>query len=154
MNMSYREKIVWCSLIATLFVFGGYFMNIVRMAMAGPLDASHVLGLFIGAVVVQTLLLIGIGIVFAIDSPQAADQPSDERDAAINLRAYRWGYLVLLIGIVISITGIVGLHVLSATPFARTALQPAMLVQPLLFWVVLAEGIRMLSQAIGYRRGA
>ena len=87
MNMSFQEKSVWVSLIIILLAFGSYFSSIYDGLQAGSLDRLEVVGLFIGLVVTVIALQIAGHIVIALANPKDADQPGDERDKLISLKA-------------------------------------------------------------------
>ncbi len=84
MNLSYQEKSIWGSLIATLIVYGHYFAS-----------GSHGL---IGTIVVLVVIQIICQSAIAIASkPEAAD----ERDRLIDAKACRNGYFLLVTGIIV-----------------------------------------------------
>jgi uncharacterized membrane protein len=83
MELSYQEKSIWGSLIATLLVYGSYF----AMGAKGSLAAT-IVALVIIEIVVQGAL--GIA-----NRPA----PKDERDRLIASKAYRFAYSVLVFGV-------------------------------------------------------
>ena len=84
MNLSYQEKSIWASLIATLLVYGRYF-------------ASGSQGL-VGTIVALTIIQIAAQTALAL-----ADRPQqkDERDRLIEAKAYRVGYFLLVTGAIL-----------------------------------------------------
>jgi hypothetical protein len=85
MNLSYQEKSIWGSLIATLIVCGRYFATGYR---AGPIGTVTLL------VVIQVVAQIAIALA-------AKPEPKDERDRLIETRGYRNGYLFLVLGTIV-----------------------------------------------------
>jgi heme/copper-type cytochrome/quinol oxidase subunit 4 len=84
MSLSYQEKSIWGSLIATILVYGRYFAS-----------GSHGL---VGTIVALVMIQIIFQIVIALaDKPQ----PKDERDRLIEAKAYRIGYLLLVTGTIV-----------------------------------------------------
>jgi hypothetical protein len=85
MNLSYQEKSIWGSLVATLLVYGRYF-------------ASGAHGGLVGTIIVLVVIQIVCQIAIAVaDKPQ----PKDERDRLIDAKAYRTAYLILVTGIIL-----------------------------------------------------
>lgn len=92
--MPYREKIAWISVISTIAIWGGFFgfMAVTRGRYPG---LTYALG-FVGAVVLQAILVAAAAIVTAILAPKDASASRDERDRTISRRAYAVAYPVLL----------------------------------------------------------
>src|SRR4029078_159546 len=90
--MSFREKSAWVGLISTLVVFVPYFLYVFGLASRSELEPGPVTGAFVALVIFSMALGIVSGIVVAVTSKQ---EPKDERDAAIESRAYRYAYFVL-----------------------------------------------------------
>jgi hypothetical protein len=86
MSLSYQEKSICGSLIATLVVYGRYFL------FGGGLIETIVL-----LVVIQILCQIAIAVL-------ARPEPRDERDRLIEMKGYRVGYLLLVTGIIACMT--------------------------------------------------
>ncbi len=149
--MSFREKTAWVGLVSTLLVFVPYFLYVFGLAAKGDLNPGLVAGAFVALVLFSTVLGIASGILVAVTSK---DEPKDERDAAIDARAYRFAYLVLA---ALCFTAVGAVSVLTlvrpALPSARV-LAPMFIGQVFLLCFVTAESIRYLTQALAYRRGA
>lgn len=79
--MSYQEKSIWGSLVATVVVYGNYFAR----------SGGNLIGTIIALVIIQVVAQIVIAIA-------AKPEPKDERDRLIDSRAYRNGYLLLVMG--------------------------------------------------------
>lgn len=95
--MSFREKSVWIQFLSVLLVFGGYYLSthLALIPRSGP-EHFHVL---LGCIGLVILLQIVFHILVAIQNPQDARSPQDERERAIEHRAHTYGYYVLLIGV-------------------------------------------------------
>jgi hypothetical protein len=138
MEMSFREKSAWISLVLIVLVFGPYFWLVGR-SFAGQ---THVHGGTQFALILLFVVLeIVLHIAVAIQSPRDAEAPSDERDNLIDLRATRVAFYVLFGGALISIFTLhfpVNVWTLS---------------QFVLFSIVVAELVKFGSQIVFYRRG-
>ncbi|MGH7725056.1 MAG: hypothetical protein ACREOU_06460 [Candidatus Eiseniibacteriota bacterium] len=149
--MTTREKSAWISLLITGLIYVPYFTNAYDMLRAETIDPGDMLGLFIGAVVLQTLLHIVFEIALAII---ARKEPTDERDKAIENRATGNAYWFLSIST--SITLLVGLFalVLAVTPLEARFHVLAFATQLLLLCLVAAEVVRYVTLIYSYRHGA
>jgi hypothetical protein len=149
--MSFREKTAWAGLISTLVVFVPYFLHVFGLASRSELEPGRVTGAFVALVVFSVVLGIVSGIVVAVTSKQEA---KDERDAAIESRAYRYAYFVLAT-LCFTAVGMVSVLALvrPALPDGRL-LAPMLIGQVFLFCFVAAESTKYLTQALSYRRGA
>lgn len=103
MNLTFREKSYWASLIIMSAVWVNYFIRVQSHLADGSISRDGSIGLFIGAVVTLVILEIVVHIGLAVTSPKAADQAADERDRIINSKAGNvagWvlGICVVLIG--------------------------------------------------------
>jgi multisubunit Na+/H+ antiporter MnhB subunit len=138
MEMSFREKSAWISLVLILLVFGPYFW-LVGQSFAGQ---THVHGATQFALILLFVVLeIVVHIAVAIQSPRDAEAPIDEREDLIDLRATRMAFYVLFGGALMSIFTLhfpVNVWTLS---------------QFVLFSIVIAELVKFASQIVFYRRG-
>jgi hypothetical protein len=138
MEMSFREKSAWISLVLILLVFGPYFW-LVGQSLAGR---THVHGGTQFALILLFVVLeIVVHIAVAIQSPRDAEAPTDEREDLIDLRATRMAFYVLFGGALMSIFTLhfpVNVWTLS---------------QFVLFSIVIAELVKFASQIVFYRRG-
>jgi hypothetical protein len=149
--MSFREKTAWVGLVSTLVVFVPYFIYVFGLASRRELEPGPVTGAFVALVIFSILLGIVSGIVVAVTSKQ---EPKDERDAAIESRAYRHAYFVLatLCFTAVGLVSVLSL-VRPALPDGRL-LAPMLIGQVFLLCFVAAESTKYLTQALSYRRGA
>ncbi len=81
-NLSYREKSLYASLAAELFVYGPYFF------LHQQNSVNKVAGMIIAIIVLQIILQSAIAAL-------TRNRITDERDHLIELRGYRAGYLTL-----------------------------------------------------------
>jgi hypothetical protein len=81
-NLSYREKSLYASLAAELFVYGPYFF------LHHENSVNKVAGMIIAIIVLQMILQSIIAIA-------TRNRVTDERDRLIELRGYRAGYLTI-----------------------------------------------------------
>ena len=138
MEMSFREKSAWISLVLIVLVFGPYFW-LVGQSFAGQ---THVHGGTQFALILLFVVLeIVLHIAVAIQSPRDAEAPSDERDNLIDLRATRVAFYVMFGGALISIFTL-------QFPVSVWTLS-----QFVLFSSVVAELVKFGSQIVFYRRG-
>jgi hypothetical protein len=138
MEMSFREKSAWISLILIVLVFGPYFWLVGRsVAGAGHVHAGTQFALITLFIVLEVVLHIAI----AVQSPRDARAPRDEREILIDLRATRAAFYVLFVGALFSIF----------TMHFRTTVW--MLSQFVLLSIVVAELVKFASQIVIFRRG-
>jgi divalent metal cation (Fe/Co/Zn/Cd) transporter len=152
--MSFREKSAWICLLITLAVFGPYFVNVFAPLRQGVLrlDLEHVLEAFVGMVFLQVVLSVVFHIALAL---HARNEPTDERDRAIEAKSIRVAYYVLVTGCFLLGFGVFVLGVLSSVPVLASSLQAYLLMsQLLLFCLVLAETAQYVTQVVSYRRGS
>ncbi len=132
LNLSFQGKSAAISLLAVLGTYSYYFYFV--LLGAGPGSPQEMLGWMIGMVVLLVVVEVVFHIVIAVAYPAEANAPADEMDRAIRLKAYRLGYLLLSIGVLIVLGRILIGSVME--PEAITVLNTANL---LLFVFVLAE---------------
>jgi hypothetical protein len=138
MEMSFREKSAWVSLILIVLVFGPYFWLVGRtFAGMGHVHAGTQFALITLFVILEIVVHIAI----AIQSPRDARAPKDEREILIDLRATRVAFYVLFGGALMSIF----------TMHFRVTVW--ILSQFVLFSIVIAELVKFASQILFYRRG-
>lgn len=149
LNVSFREKSAWITLAILLLVYTPYFARVLSLAERDQLSIPNVTGLFIPALILQIILAIIAHSVISIGSRQ---EGKDERDRAIDAKAFRNGYH--LFSFLISTTA-VGMLTLGLS--GRSAWLPwisvAGISQTLLFSLVLAEVTKYATHVICYRRG-
>lgn len=82
-DISYQEKSIWGSLIATLLVYGRYYALGARGGLVGT-----VIALIIIEIICQIVISVA-------NKPE----PKDERDRLIAAKAYRVAYTILVAGV-------------------------------------------------------
>jgi len=97
-HMYFREKTAWAALISILVGFGTYFATLAYGQATGRATPDYYAGLLVVVVLCVTIAMAIFGIVSAIRTPEEARALADERDRAIDARATRAAYFVLLIG--------------------------------------------------------
>ena len=140
--MSFHEKSLWASLIAVSLVYGGYFISIIPNLLERehyPVAAAWpaMIGLTIFIVVVQIVLQLTAAVV----SPGTVNDPEDERDKMIDLKAGRYSGVILGAGMLLTIFGIM------------TGYSGYVLIHFGLFAVVVAELMKLGRQVYFYQAG-
>ena len=140
--MSYREKFAWLSLLAIAVTYGPYFvLTALKPPPAGVLPNLEQLAFFGMIAVTQVVILVAGRGVLALGTPKEERGPADERDRAIELRASRIAYYVLIGGVIWA--GVVLPFVSSGWQIVNTALAA----------IVIAEVVQHGLTVRGYRRG-
>lgn len=137
--MPYREKIAWISVISTIVIWGGFF-GFMAMTRGRVPGFTYALA-FVGAVVLQAILVATAAIVTAIVSPKEASASLDERDRTISRRAYALAYPVLLT-LVLCVAG--SMH------FGMSKIGMA---YGIMGAIIIAEIVHYGAQIAGYRTG-
>ena len=138
MEMSFREKSAWISLVLILLVFGPYFWLVAR-SFAGGGVVHH--GTQFALIMVFVVLEVVLHVAIAIQSPRDARAPKDEREDLIELKATRTAFYVLFGGALLSIFSL------------HFQVNLWMLSQFVLFSIVIAELVKFARQIILFRRG-
>lgn len=139
--MSFREKSSWACLLSTIAIWIPYFVYVFSGFAREGFKAHPSLPALVAATVLSVLLNLAAHLVIAI---RARQEKKDERDLAIESRALRNAYYVLLVS--------VALVVFCPWPWDQL-LSLGLIVQVLLAFFVAAETTRFLTQAVCYRRG-
>ena len=142
MNISFKEKSLWISVLVTSLVWAWYFNIIWDGLWALNLVRSEVLVL--SAVVVGAIIALQVvlHIIVAIVNPKETDQRSDERDRQINRKAGNVASWVMAIGV---------FHVwVIASLFDLPSI---ILANILLLIMVLTQIVNDLLSLLYYRRG-
>jgi hypothetical protein len=134
--MTFREKTLWATLIATAAIYLHYFIRVLQI---GDGDPGRVAGLFIGTVIVMIVVQIVVTAALAI---HRRPERVDERDRGYALLATRVSYYVLMTGVWVALT--VGALQLGAFWVVHAGLAA----------IVLGELARCGVQVYLYRRGA
>lgn len=153
MDMSFREKSIWISLVSTILIFGDYFLNLLSLSGL-PVDVakSAALGLFLRSI----FLIIVVEIVFqgmlALSNRKAAELGADERDKLFEYKGNNIGYTILVIGVFITLGRIVFIE-LNPEFIQDSGLLniPFLTAHILLFSFILSEVVRFSGQLYYYR---
>lgn len=153
MNMSFREKSIWISLISTLLIFGDYFLNLISLVgLPEDVAKAAALGLSLRAI----FLIIIVEIVFqgllAVSNRKAAEFGADERDKLFEYKGNSFGYTVLVIGVFITLGRLVLLELNPELIGHCDVLNiPFLTAHILLFSFILSELVRFAGQLYFYR---
>jgi hypothetical protein len=169
MDLSYQEKSILGSLLAVAAVYGYYFASVLRAANRPEFDGGNVARLIFTVVAIVVIEIV-YHIVLALESKV---EPKDERDIVIECKAYRNAYFLLAGGAFWVITGVILVNLtpdalpanILMTPFlilaklvresppARIIVTPFLTVNLVLFFMVLAELVKLVTQLFYYRKG-
>ena len=154
--MSFREKMLWVSMVAVAAVWGSYLFDVGRLMAHGKVSVDQAYGGFIRSVVLVVIVQVVAAIVLAIWSPKDADAPADVRDKAIAASAAMPAYTLLsLLVVVIMLTtpAIIGLAPQLLSGDAATV-NAIVMGNALLLALVLAHLVDCAVQIYRYRREA
>jgi uncharacterized membrane protein len=155
MEMSFKEKSIWISLISTISVFAYYFYN-VAMLVGVEEQLARQISLSLGSQ--SVFLVVVIEVVFqgllAASNHRDAKLGNDERDKAIENKASHVAYMVLIVGVCLTLGRLVVLESYPSINEQHSSLQiPLLTAHILLFSLILAEVTRFALQLFYYRRG-
>ncbi|NQU48953.1 MAG: hypothetical protein HQ519_09935 [Planctomycetes bacterium] len=137
----------WAQLIGN----GGLYVAVVAITWSQPTDAVRFAWALGGALVFMVAILIVLHIVIAL---LTKEQPEDERDDLIRLRSSRFSSYFLVIGILLAINCVLLQQITGGELADRSFfMHPLFTGHLLLFCLVISECIRLLTEAISYRRG-
>ena len=147
---SHREMSLWCSLLATLLVYGQYFARVWHHLVAERVELGDAAGLFVGTIALLAMVQIGYQLAVALFW---RPERRDERDRLVAARGTGIAFHVLVVGVfaVLGHLGAAGLlqgqwHPVWFSPFATANL--------LLLAFVVAEATRSAAQLVLYHRGS
>src|SRR5208283_2495325 len=149
MDLSFQEKSILGSLLAMVVVYGYYFAAVLRDTSEPAFGGGSVARL-IFAVVAIVVIEVVYQIVLALESKV---EPKDERDILIECKAYRNAYFLLATGAFFVIGSVIMASLMSASAPTRIMVTPFLTVNLVLFFMVLAEMAKLLTQLFYYRRG-
>ncbi|MEP1447330.1 MAG: hypothetical protein ABJK37_14600 [Paraglaciecola sp.] len=153
--MSFREKSIWISLISTLLIFGDYFLNILFLGgVSEEIAQSAALGLFLRALVLIIIIEIVFQGMLAISNRKEAELGANERDKLFEYKANSLGYIILVIGVFVTLGRVVFLE-LNPEFFTQsnTFNIPLLTAHILLFSFIFSEVVRFSAQLYYYRSG-
>jgi hypothetical protein len=154
--VSFREKLAWLSFIANALVFGAYFLTVAGRFLDGTLHGAELIGLFVAAAALLTIIHVSAAIMLALSSLRGANARADDREQLIELKSGRIGGYVLAVGVMIVALGapLIG-YLTAAMPATDPSFAAAMLMaNGILFALVMGELADALSQIVRYRMDA
>jgi hypothetical protein len=143
-DLSFREKTILGSLVATLLVAVGYFAKAVPMLQSGASLADFVAPA-VSAIVLAVVVQIVYQILLSIGSRPG---PRDERDRLVDLRAARIAYVALACGVGVVIAA------LATAPLLGAWGSPLVMLHALMLVSMIAELVKFGAQLVYYRRSA
>ena len=138
--MSFREKSAWIPFVTILLVFGAYVWT-VSQVLHGGVSNDTAFKVEIGLIVAFLLIEILLHIALAVQAPNEARAPRDEREQLIEMGATRVAFQVLVVGAL----ACVGLMHVTRSAWASG--------QHVLLAVVVAQLVRFGGQIFYFRRG-
>ncbi|MFT7129411.1 MAG: hypothetical protein ACI89U_001527 [Gammaproteobacteria bacterium] len=156
MNMSFKEKGTWVSLLATLAIFGNYAISVFSMD-SSVLNPEEMIKVAMDNLSSAIFFIVIVEIIFqsliAAGSRNKIEIEGDERDSLITLTSNSSGYWVLSIGVIITIGQLILPHVfgIEFSPAELTSI-PMFAMHLLLFSFILAEIVRFSHQIYLYRK--
>jgi hypothetical protein len=153
--MSFREKSIWISLIGTLLIFGNYFLNVISLGELPENEAKTMaLELAVRAIFLIVFIEIVLQGLLAVRNQKAAKLGADERDKLFEYKGNNIGYLVLVIGVFLTLGRIVFLEINPEFAEQSNVLNvPLFTAHILLFSFIISEVVRFSSQLYYYRTG-
>jgi hypothetical protein len=137
-SLSYREKSLYASLAAELFVYGPYFF------LHQQNSVNKVAGMIIGIVVLQTILQ-------SVIAALTRNRVTDERDRLIELRGYRAGYLTFASLMVVGL-GMLWFHATVGHLRLDNRMVGLHFLSVFFGMLVIADVMKTASQIVAYRR--
>lgn len=141
MPMSFRDKSAWISFLLILGVFIPFFWNSYRQ-FSGQVDGQAAVSVAVWLLVAFVVLEIVLHAAIALQAPNDARSPRDEREHLIEMRAMRVAFQVLVVG---ALAGVATVHL------SRSAW---VMQQVVLLAIVLAELVKFGGQIVLCRRDA
>ncbi len=150
--MSFREKHLWISIVATVGVWGFYGWRLIQtIAGGGLIDPGFAFatgGLFIGCLVLVVLLEVGLTFLATATTRRAEREARDERELVASLKASHVS-LMALIAIVFSLA--IAAYLLGfANAASRAAALPMTPTNALILAANLLMGAVIVSELIRY----
>ncbi|OYY64348.1 hypothetical protein [Sphingomonas sp. 28-62-11] len=99
-DMTFREKMLWVSMVAVTAIWGAYLVDVGWLLARGVVDAGQAYGGFIKSVILVVGVQVAATIVLAIMTPDDANAPTDVRDRDFAATAAVPAYTVLSLLIV------------------------------------------------------
>lgn len=155
MEMSFKEKSTWISLLCTICIFAYYFYNLGALvgipevqakAAATSLATRAIIYIVIAETLFQALL--------SASNHRDAELGNDERDQIFSYKSNRVAYSILVTGVFITLGRLVLVEYNPNFADHNSSLQiPMLTAHILLFSFILSEVARFATQLFYYRRG-
>lgn len=97
-NLTFQEKTLWVCLIAVIFVYGFYYLNVLP-PVNGNMESPHIWQYFKYIGLLVLVIVVGVVAIAIKDH----DEPVDERHQLIEMKADRVSAYILHVGILIAI---------------------------------------------------
>lgn len=140
-NISFREKGIIISLVVTLTIYGYYFGSIFMQLWNKEINQAEAMTFFISTVILIIIAEAVLHSVLALGAGKEQEDPQDERDQLISFRATRNAHIVLSVGVFLSFA-----HLL----YGDNSL---LIAHFLLFFFIISEVVKYISQIFYYQRG-
>jgi hypothetical protein len=154
MNMSFREKSIWISLISTMLIFGDYFLNVIALGgLPEAVAKTTALELSVRAFVLIIIVEIIFQTILALSNRKVAKLGADERDKLFEYKGNNFGYTVLVIGVLLTLGKMVSLEINPEFIEQFKALNiPILTAHILLYSFILSEVVRFSAPLYYFRR--
>jgi hypothetical protein len=149
MDLSYQEKSILGSLLAVAVVYGYYFAGVVRDTSRPEFEGRNVERLVFTVVAIVAIEVV-YHIILALESKVDA---KDERDLLIECKAYKNAYFLLATGAFLVIGSVILANLRYTVALTRIIVTPFLTVNLVLFFMVLAELVKFVTQLFYYRKG-
>jgi hypothetical protein len=139
--MSFREKILWTTLIAGIAPYLWYFGSVaLAMAFGSGVSALSIGGL-VSAIIIGLIIMIVVVTIVAIANRGEGDMRPDEREHRIESRGFMISYHMLCTGVILTIGA------------AWLGWSAIIVIHLLAFIFIMAEMTRVMVEIHGLRRG-
>ena len=159
-TLSFPEKVIWVNLITTVLLMGYYLITVITQNLDGGAAAWLYLKVVFWVIVIEI-------VVISILAAREKRQKGDERDKIIETRGYKWGYFVMLTGLIAALwqTAVraIGDSLVDHPEMSEGVAQflvklsehssPFLIIHIMLITLVLAEITKASAQLFYYRRG-
>ncbi len=159
MNLSYREKSLWVSLLVSLIITSYFGNKIVALFSEGATaNPGAVSALLLKIIIASVIVEVVLHTLLAMSEQDGANEPEDEREKLFRLQANEWGYWFLAVGVITCIVHelinkqlTASADTLSHSAYQQFGFAPLELKLVAIFWI--SEIIRFSAQLYFYRKG-
>ncbi len=152
--MTFREMMLWVSMVAVTAIWGSYLFDVGSLLARGTVDAGQAYGGFIKSVILLVGVEVAAAIILAIIAPADAEAPMDARDRDFAATAAVPAYHLLsalVVAVMLVTPGIVAAAPRWLTGDADT-INAVIIGNALLLALVLAHLVHSGAQLWRYRR--